>query len=239
MIELLHSGLASFTPMQFFFLLFAILAFFLLLVMVVCLLSSSWGAALKHLFLGGIILLLLAGASGAAALYSYEQSQWKEKQAAEADARRQQVVEDMKKLQEAAQPAAADVQPDPASAHADASWQGLGQQLKSIELSLRQETEADDNKVHEIDGFYKQGQINTYDELWQKAVCEIHKREHIISAMDQKIALIQQASFLSEEECQAALKGNQERRDRAERERLEYTALLEQVRTHRKDYENF
>lgn len=112
--------------------------------------------------------------------------------------------------------------------------QQLTRSLKSLERDMREQLRDINRQVREADEAYKLGQTSTYQQLLSKARLEQEKNKLIIAFSDEKLAIIKDADYLSDEERQATLESNQKRRDAAAVELAQY-AEVEQVLINRRD----
>ncbi len=118
------------------------------------------------------------------------------------------------------------------------SQQVLSRRLMAIERNMRAQLIADEDDIAAVDEKYQSGQIDTYSQLINKAQLEIRKRDHILAAMNEKIALIQNSEALDERAKIEALHGNVIRKNNALQERTEYETVYHQVKAHKDDYKN-
>ncbi len=190
----------------------------------------------------GLLLLFFISVSALAAFYSYSYFTMKQRPPQDAGGAAQ-LAEQLK------EPAA------PATAARDVSEQAekeeardldlktetqreLSRRLMGVERELRSQLLSDEEAVAAVDAAYQSESINTYEQLVRKAKLEIQRRDHMIQAMDEKIALIKNSSALNERAKLEALHGNVTRKTDAEQERAEYETVLQHVEAHKADYEN-
>lgn len=116
---------------------------------------------------------------------------------------------------------------------ASGAKQELSRVLRDVETGLREQLRDVNKQISEADTAYKSGSISTYQQLLSKAQLEQAKQELIISAMDEKISIINNAE-LSYEDKEAVMEAAQKRRTAAMAEKGQY-AEVEQVLISRKD----
>lgn len=112
--------------------------------------------------------------------------------------------------------------------------QQLSRSLGTLERDLRNQLQDIRRQVREADTAYRTGQSSTYQQLLSKARLEQQKNKLIIAAMDEKLAILKDADYLSEDERRDTVEKTQKRRDTAAVELSQY-AEVEQVLISRRD----
>lgn len=112
--------------------------------------------------------------------------------------------------------------------------QQLSHSLGNLEKDLRSQLQDITRQVREADAAYRAGQTSTYQQLLSKARLEQQKNKIIVAMMDEKLALLNDADYLSDEERRSTLEKTQKRRDTAAVELGQY-AEVEQVLISRRD----
>jgi|GEM_PF-6946024 len=105
----------------------------------------------------------------------------------------------------------------------------LGRQLGGIEMDLRGQTAGYMERLEAINVKYRNGEIDSYEQLNARAQLEIEKQNAIIAAMDEKMAALAEAQFLTAADKEKDLAAIRERKQQAEKMRREYQAVLQQV----------
>ena len=105
----------------------------------------------------------------------------------------------------------------------------LGRQLSGIEMDLQGQTAGYMERLEAINIKYRNGEIDSYEQLHARATLEIEKQNAIIAAMDEKMAALAAAQFLTESDKEKDLTVIRERKQRAEKMRSEYQAVMQQV----------
>ena len=105
----------------------------------------------------------------------------------------------------------------------------LGRQLGGIEKDLQGQTAGYMDRLETINAKYRNGEMDSYEQLNAKAKLEIEKQNAIIAAMDEKMAALAAAQFLTAADKEKDLAAIQERKQQAEKMRREYQAVLQQV----------
>lgn len=105
----------------------------------------------------------------------------------------------------------------------------LGRQLGGIEMDLRGQTAGYMERLEAINAKYRNGEMDSYEQLHARAQLEIEKQNAIIAAMDEKMAALAEARFLTEADKEKDLAAIRERKQQAEKMCREYQAVLQQV----------
>lgn len=118
-----------------------------------------------------------------------------------------------------------------------AAKQQLGHSLGEIERSLRMQLKSIGERVRDADAAYRNGQTTTYQQLLSKAKLEQEKNGYIVAAMEEKIAMLNSADYLSSEEKKNTMERCVTRRDAAATELNQYSEVEQLLINRKSEYE--
>ena len=232
----MESYLNGISPAALFTVVFSIV-FLAILLLLLCLLVHRriWRIGL---LIGTFILVAFA-----ATFYSAVQLQLERRAAAA----REQVYQKVEQLQKETQkppvvPAASTLEEKSKDEVTDGSYaerrekeqrsmerHSFGRRLGGIEKDLHGQTASYNDKIATINAQYRNGEMDSYEELTLKAHLEIDKQEAILKAMDEKLELLNQSRFLTAADKEKDIAAIEERKQQAQKTRDEYRDVLQQV----------
>lgn len=110
-----------------------------------------------------------------------------------------------------------------------AQWDELGGALAEVEDAMYRKVVEINTQIKKISDDYNQGKINGYEELSQRARLEIQKQEIIIKAQNDKKALLDKATLISDEEKKNDRDLLERRKKQAETDREKSIEMLKKV----------
>lgn len=110
-----------------------------------------------------------------------------------------------------------------------AQWDELGGALAEVEDAMYCKVVEINTQIKKISDDYNQGKINGYEELSQRARLEIQKQEIIIKAQNDKKALLDKATLISDEEKKNDRDLLERRKKQAETDREKSIEMLKKV----------
>ena len=105
----------------------------------------------------------------------------------------------------------------------------LGRQLRYIEQSLNSQISPLNAEMQSVEKRFQTQTISNYEALYKKSQLKARQAEMVAAAMEEKLRLLEGASYLTLDDIGADLERVRKRRDEAKKKQEEYQAVLQEL----------
>ena len=105
----------------------------------------------------------------------------------------------------------------------------LGRQLRYIEQSLNSQISPLNAEMQSVEKRFQTQTISNYEALYKKSQLKARQAEMVAAAMEEKLRLLEGASYLTLEDIGADIERVRKRRDEAKKKQEEYQAVLQEL----------
>lgn len=105
----------------------------------------------------------------------------------------------------------------------------LGRQLRYIEQSLNSQISPLNAEMQSVEKRFQTQTISNYEALYKKSQLKARQAEMVAAAMEEKLSLLEGASYLMLDDIGADIERVRKRRDEAKKKQEEYQAVLQEL----------
>ena len=105
----------------------------------------------------------------------------------------------------------------------------LGRQLRYIEQSLNSQISPLNAEIQSVETRFQTQTISNYEALYKKSQLKARQAEMVAAAMEEKLRLLEGASYLTLEDIGTDIERVRKRRDEAKKKQEEYQAVLQEL----------
>lgn len=105
----------------------------------------------------------------------------------------------------------------------------LGRQLRYIEQSLNSQISPLNAEMQSVEKRFQTQTISNYEALYKKSQLKARQAEMVAAAMEEKLSLLEGASYLTLDDIGADIERVRKRRDEAKKKQEEYQAVLQEL----------
>ena len=105
----------------------------------------------------------------------------------------------------------------------------LGRQLRYIEQSLNSQINPLNAEMQNVEKRFQTQTISNYEALYKKSQLKARQAEMVAAAMEEKLRLLEGASYLTLDDIGADIERVRKRRDEAKKKQEEYQAVLQEL----------
>ncbi len=105
----------------------------------------------------------------------------------------------------------------------------LGRQLRYIEQSLNSQINPLNAEMQNVEKRFQTQAISNYEALYKKSQLKARQAEMVVTAMEEKLRLLEGATYLTPDDIGADLERVRKRRDEAKKKQEEYQAVLQEL----------